>query len=45
MKYYILHGGSWDSFAIGCRTAHRCDLTPVNRGNLVGFRLIKKIKQ
>jgi formylglycine-generating enzyme required for sulfatase activity len=35
----VCRGGSWDSLALGCRTAARYDETPDYKDNLMGFRL------
>ena len=35
----VLRGGSWDSGARGCRSAHRSDDSPDYRYNIYGFRL------
>ncbi len=39
-SYRVRRGGSWDNDAQRCRSAHRGSLTPVNRNNDVGFRLV-----
>jgi formylglycine-generating enzyme required for sulfatase activity len=38
-QYYVLRGGSWDSYAINCRVANRSIFVPTGRNNELGFRL------
>jgi formylglycine-generating enzyme required for sulfatase activity len=39
-NYRVLRGGSWNDLAYDCRSAYRIYLTPVDRGNDDGFRLV-----
>jgi formylglycine-generating enzyme required for sulfatase activity len=36
----VLRGGCWDASAGSCRAAHRYFLTPDDRGNGIGFRVV-----
>ena len=36
----VIRGGSWNSLAWFCRTAHRNYLNPANSNNNIGFRLV-----
>jgi serine/threonine protein kinase len=36
----VFRGGGWHSDALHCRSADRFSITPVNRYNFVGFRLV-----
>jgi formylglycine-generating enzyme required for sulfatase activity len=38
---YMLRGGSWRILALYLRASYRGSLTPNNRRNNVGFRLVK----
>lgn len=38
---HVLRGGSWKTLAKAMRPASRTNLPPVNRGNDVGFRLVR----
>jgi formylglycine-generating enzyme required for sulfatase activity len=38
--YRVLRGGSWDTYARGCRVSRRGSITPGNRGGSRGFRLV-----
>ncbi len=40
-SYRVVRGGSWGNDPQYCRVAYRHSLTPVARGNIVGFRLAK----
>ena len=39
-SYRVLRGGSWSDFAVLCRSAFRDYDNPVDRSNLIGFRLV-----
>jgi formylglycine-generating enzyme required for sulfatase activity len=39
----VLRGGSWYNPAAACRSAFRNDIAPSNRGNDVGFRLVRTL--
>ena len=38
-KSRVLRGGSWQDGARGCRVAFRCNYSPGNRNQIIGFRL------
>lgn len=38
----VIRGGSWDSYAVSCRSTNRLSNAPYDRGGKVGFRLVKK---
>ena len=40
----VKRGGSWFSYAQGCRAAYRSSLVPGFRTNYNGFRLTRRIK-
>jgi formylglycine-generating enzyme required for sulfatase activity len=37
----VIRGGSWNADASITRAAYRYNLSPVNRVNLIGFRVVK----
>ncbi|MFH1096024.1 MAG: SUMF1/EgtB/PvdO family nonheme iron enzyme [Candidatus Desantisbacteria bacterium] len=39
-SYRVLRGGSWGSYARGCRCAHRGSTSPGDRSSGIGFRLV-----
>jgi formylglycine-generating enzyme required for sulfatase activity len=39
-QYRVLRGGSWNDFAINCRSAIRYRDSPTNRSNYYGFRVV-----
>jgi formylglycine-generating enzyme required for sulfatase activity len=41
-SYRVLRGGSWNSFAVYCRSAIRDNVAPGSRYSLLGFRLVRK---
>lgn len=45
MIYYVIRSGSWDNNKVYCRTVERFTFKPSNRYYLIGFRLIKKLKE
>jgi len=38
--YRLLRGGSWGSYPLNCRSAVRSYVTPVNRYDIIGFRVV-----
>ncbi len=43
MFFRMNRGGSWDNFASFCRAANRGNDNPDNRGNNLGFRLVRAL--
>ena len=39
-SYRVFRGGSWNYGAIHCRSAYRINLSPDDRDNFIGFRLV-----
>jgi formylglycine-generating enzyme required for sulfatase activity len=39
--FRVCRGGSWDSFALGCRAATRFSEVPDYKDHLMGFRLVR----
>ena len=39
-EYRVLRGGSWNYFAVFCRTSYRCFSYPSSRSNSIGLRLL-----
>jgi titin len=39
----VIRGGSWDSYAVDCRSAGRYSLAPAFRSGLLGFRLSRTL--
>ncbi|MBI1291643.1 SUMF1/EgtB/PvdO family nonheme iron enzyme [bacterium] len=39
-SYRVVRGGSWDYDALICRSAQRNSITPTNRLNIIGFRVL-----
>jgi formylglycine-generating enzyme required for sulfatase activity len=42
-KYRVLRGGSWRSIARRCRAAYRIKPEPVNRSDIIGFRIVFRL--
>ena len=41
--FRVCRGGSWDSFALGCRAAARFSEVPDYKDHLMGFRLVRRL--
>ncbi|MBT3377263.1 MAG: formylglycine-generating enzyme family protein [Lentisphaerae bacterium] len=39
----MLRGGNWHEPASTCRSANRCRLPPLSKGNVLGFRVLRRI--
>lgn len=39
----MLRGGNWHEGAGRCRSANRCRLPPLSKGNVLGFRVLRRI--
>lgn len=42
-EWRMLRGGNWHQDASTCRSANRCRLPPLSKGNILGFRVFRRI--
>jgi len=42
-EWRMLRGGNWHEGALACRSANRCRLPPLSVGNILGFRVFRRI--
>ena len=42
-EWRMLRGGNWHEGAGRCRSANRCRLPPLSKGNVLGFRVLRRI--
>jgi len=42
-EWRMLRGGNWHDGASTCRSANRCRLPPLSKGNILGFRVLRRI--
>jgi formylglycine-generating enzyme required for sulfatase activity len=45
LEWRSLRGGHWRAPADSCRSANRCRLAPTSHGNVLGFRVLRRIPE
>jgi len=42
-EWRVIRGGNWQEPAANCRSANRARLPPLSHGNMLGFRIVRRI--